>query len=171
MSTIVLLCGAGKSGKTTTLRGFFIGCRKYRINRATLYERTIDGKTVYAVGFDSPQERNKFCRVELVKANIEKRITICEEVAKGHGYVLVIPFGLRENKERTQLNERCILEPIEWLRSRRFRVSPIYLRKTNTRRLAEKDALMARITQTIFLTTPSDCDKSRELRDFIIALS
>jgi hypothetical protein len=170
MNTIVLLCGANKSGKTTTLRRFFINCKERKVNRATLYERAIDGKKVYAVGFDSPQEREKFCRVDLVKANIEKRITICEEAARGQNYVLVIPFGLRENKERTQLNKRCILEPIEWLKGRGFRVFSIYLKKANTRRLEEKNAVMVKITQTIFLTTPRDCDKSGELEKFIIAL-
>ena len=136
-----------------------------------MYERAIEGKKVYAVRFDSPQERETFCRVDLVKANIEKRITICEEATKGQNYVLIIPFGLRENKERTQLNERCVLEPIEWLKGRGFRVFSIYLKKTNTRRLEQKNAVMAKITQTIFLTTSHDCDKSKELEDFITALS
>lgn len=167
MNTIVLLCGGNNSGKTTTLKQFFAGGKKQKVEQTTLYERVIDGKRVYAVGLSSPQELEKFCHVDDVKADIEKRIQECEKASQNQDYTLIIPFGIYENKDRTKLNEECLLKPIEWLKTRGFKVFPIYLRKENTTHLLQKDSLMKRITSTIIKSQKHDYDKSRELENFI----
>jgi len=164
MKTIVLLCGADRSGKTSTLRRFFGFSGDLRSKQ--LLERTLDGKKVYAVHLGSPQElANDFCNLEKVKPRIEKRIQKCEEASKGQDYVLIIPFTLFV--EEGKINERCILDPIESLKARGFKVAPIYLRKEKTVYLELKDSFMNRITKYVIRSNKEYDRQARELETII----
>lgn len=159
MKTIVLLCGADRSGKTNTLKRFF-GVSG-RLNPNQLLERVLDGKKVYAFNLGSPQElAGVFCELDKVKPRIEKRIQKCEQASLGQDYFLIIPFTL--SVKEGKINERCILEPIESLKARDFKVVPIYLKKEKTAYLELKDALMNRITKHVI---KSDEDYDRQARE------
>lgn len=169
MNNIVILCGANNSGKTSTLKGFF------RIDQNTdspeyYVERKLDGRTVCAVSFGSPQEQSKFCNVLQVQENINSRIRECDEKATNKPYFLIIPFTMSSSRKRKKkLNEDCICKPIEELK-KRFNVFVIYLRKTNTHHRNEKDALMESVEamKPYILTTKDNYDKSKELEKFLI---
>jgi ADP-heptose:LPS heptosyltransferase len=166
MNTIVILCGGNSCGKTTTLKGFF-GISKNAQSPEYHVERKINGKTVCAVSFGSPQEQSKFCNVKQVQENIDNRTQTCDKESKVKPYILLIPFTMSgSRKERKKLNEDCIIKPIEKLKEK-FKVFVVYLRKTNARNLAEKDALMKKIAIAEFETTKNDYDKSRELEKFL----
>lgn len=159
MKTIVLLCGADNSGKTSTLRRFFEFEGDLRSH--PLLERTLDGRKVYAFYLGSPQElAGGFCDLDEVKPRIEKRIQKCEQASRGQDYFLIIPFTL--SVKEGEINERCILEPIESLKARGFKVVPIYLRKEKTAYLELKDSLMNRITKYVI---KSDEDYDRQARE------
>jgi hypothetical protein len=167
MNTIVILCGSNCSGKTSTIKGFFNG--KYALidNHMHFFERTLDGVRVYAVNSGSPHELVKdFCRVDLVNRNIERRIEECDKRAGGQSYILIIPFTISENQDRTRLNDTCILEPISELK-KKFTVFTLYLNKKNARRQSQKDALMKLVKDDEIETKENDCDKSAWLEDFI----
>jgi hypothetical protein len=161
MNSIIILCGGNSCGKTTTLKGFF---KVTSLESPDSYiERKLDSKRICAVSFSSPQEKEPFCKVELVNENIKNRISECERKTSGEPYILVIPFTMSVSKaDRTKLNKDCILKPIEELR-KKFNVFAIYLRKTNAQNLAEKDALMEQIALIKIETTKRDYDKSAEL--------
>ena len=104
MNTIVILCGANSCGKTTTLKGFF-GIAKTADSPEYYVERKLDGKTVCAVSFGSPQEQSPFCIVERVQGNINRRINECDGKAATKPYFLIIPFtmsGSRKKKEKSK---------------------------------------------------------------------
>ena len=127
MSAIVILCGGVRSGKTTTMRGFF------RVSYIDGFvSRKLDGKIVCAVRDSSIQERlgkDGFCKVELVEKDIYEQIAICNKKTKGKPYTLIMPFTMRTlNNKRNSLNADCIIEPIENLK-KSFNVFVIYLRK------------------------------------------
>jgi GTPase SAR1 family protein len=166
MNAIVILCGGNSCGKTTTIRKFFQEKSSLTESGKEFFERTLEGKRVYAVDSGSPQERNKFCKVERVNENIQARIDECNKKANGQSYVLIIPFTVSENMERTKLNEKCILEPIETLK-KDHNVFVIYLRKKNATHLSRKDALMKGIATVEIETTKKDYDKSTELETFL----
>jgi len=130
------------------------------------FERTLEGKKVYTVDSGSPQERNEFCKVEAVNENIQERINECNKKANGQIYILIIPFTISENDERTKLNEKCILEPIEALR-KNYNVFVIYLRKKNATHLSRINDLMKGIATVEIETTKQDYDKSTELETFL----
>lgn len=168
----MLLCGGNSSGKSTTFLKFFEGCLIRKIKGMDFYKRILFGRiVVYGAGSDSPQELQQhntktLCDLEWVIENVEKRIRLCEEDCKGEPYVLVIPWGMYENRARDQLNEECFLKPIEWLREeKRFEVLPIYLRKMNkhAQHRAKKDELARRVCVKEFESHgKEDCDKSKE---------
>jgi GTPase SAR1 family protein len=167
MNAIVIICGGNSCGKTTTIRKFFQGRVSLTVSGKEFFERTFDGKRIYAIDSGSPQERNRFCRVERVNKNIQDRIDECNEKADRQSYILIIPFTMSvSNADRTKLNEDCILKPIEELK-KAFNVFVIYLKKTNAQNRAEKDALMKRIATAEIETTKQDCDKSAELETFL----
>lgn len=168
MSAIVILCGSNNSGKTSTIKGFFGGKYTLTESRAHFYERILDGKKVFAVNAGSPQEIvKKFCRVELVNKDIEKRISECNKKAESQSYILIIPFTMSVSKaDRTKLNEDCILKPIE-KRKETFNVFVIYLKKTSAKNLAKKNALMKQIALIEIETTEDNYDKSAELEVFL----
>ncbi|MBE3139572.1 MAG: hypothetical protein IMZ53_03210 [Thermoplasmata archaeon] len=174
MNSIVLLCGGNDAGKTTTLRKFFAGCPVQRRERMNFYTRKLGNRIVYGVGDDSPQEFQQLktktlCDVDWVKENIKKRIRLCGVEAKGQSFILIIPYGMYENLDRTELNEDCFLQPIEWLKTEiGFKVFPIYLRKTNATHSAKKDELARKVCLKEIDTTRDDFDKSEELEKFII---
>lgn len=148
MKTVILLCGSQRAGKTGTLKTFFGVIHIRRLKPMQLLERILDGKIVYATGLTSPQElANDFCNVEEVKKRIDKRLKKCDKEALGKDYILAIPFTMFV--EDGKINEKCILEPIEWLKSLDIRVVSVYLRKTETDLLVSKDALMKKISATI----------------------
>ena len=170
MNNIVVLCGANSCGKTTTLKGFF-GIAKTVDSPEYYVEKKLDGKTVCAVSFSSPQEQSPFCKVEIVQENIKSRISVCEKKAKSKPYFLIIPFTMSGSvKEKKKINKNCILKPIEELR-KSYRVFVIYLRKTNAHHLKEKDALVEKIAlikdvvliSPPILTTREEYEKSRDL--------
>jgi ABC-type cobalamin/Fe3+-siderophores transport system ATPase subunit len=165
MNSIVILCGGNSCGKTTTLKGFFKV--KSAHSPKSYVERKLDGKRVCAVSFGSPQEQEPFCKVELVNGNIRNRISECKQNTNGEPYILVIPFTMSVSKaDRTKLNKDCILKPIKELQ-KMFKVFVIYLRKTNTRSLAKKDALMEQVALKTIETTKDDYDKSAELEKYV----
>jgi ABC-type sugar transport system ATPase subunit len=166
MNKIVILCGSNNSGKTTTLRRFF-RIKDIDASPSSYVERKFNSRIVCAVSFSSPQERSVFCNVEQVQDDINERIQTCDEKSKGEPYILLIPFtmsGSRTKKEK--LNQECIISPIEELK-KRFKVYVLYLRKTNTMNLAEKDALMKKIAIAEIETAKTDYDKSKELENFL----
>lgn len=148
MKTVVVLCGVGQAGKSKTLKKFFGVSHIKRLGYMQLLERTINGKKVYAVSLNSPQELRDFCDVEGVKDSIKKRIKKCESVSRGQDYVLLIPFGIY-GAINGKLNEDCILKPVEWLRSQGFRVFLIYLRKKTAQALRLVDSFMKRLTSNV----------------------
>jgi len=166
MNTIVILCGANSCGKTSTLKGFF-GIRKNVKSPEYYIERKLDGMTVCAVSFGSPQEQSDFCDVIQVQKNIKERTQTCDKESKVKPYTLLIPFTMSgSRKKRKKVNKDCIIKPIEELR-KSFKVFVIYLRKTNTHYRAEKDALMKDIAVKTIETTKEDFDKSIELEKFL----
>ena len=166
MNTIVILCGGNSCGKTATLKGFF-GISKASYSPEDYIERKLDGKTVCAVSFGSPQEQSAFCEVNQVQANIDGRIQTCDKECKAKPYILLIPFTMSGSREkRKKINEQCILKPIEKL-GQNFKVFVIYLRKTNAHNLSEKDTLMKDLATVTIETTKKDYDKSRELEKFL----
>lgn len=167
MKTAILLCGSGDAGKTRTLKVFFGVRRIRRLKPMQLLERHLDGKTVYAVGPTSPQElANDFCNAEEVKKRIGKRLKKCDEKAQGKDYFLIIPFTMSVKDGR--INEKCILGPIEWLRTMNIRVFPVYLRKTETILLDAKDALMRKISAPIIESKKGEEGRqAKELEDTI----
>jgi hypothetical protein len=167
MKTVVLLCGSNCAGKTMTLKVFFGVKHIRKLKSMQLLERHLDGKTVYAVSLCSPHElANEFCNVEKVKERIEKRLKKCNEKAQGKDYFLTIPFTM--SVKNGKVNEKCILEPIEWLRAMNIRVFPVYLRKTRTDFLDAKDALMDKINATIIESKIGGEDRqAKELEEII----
>jgi hypothetical protein len=162
MKTAVLLCGANEVGKTKTLKKFFGVSLTTRLGPMQLLERTLNGKKIYAVSLGSPQELSRFCKVDEVEANIEKRIRKCEVASHGQDYVLIMPFGVYARKGKAILNEPCILEPIEWLKAKGFKVVAIYLRKEKTTNLSLKDTLMKKIA---LYEIKSDEDYDRQAKE------
>jgi hypothetical protein len=167
MKTVILLCGADNAGKTTTLKVFFGVRHIRRLKPMQLLERKLDGKTVYAVGLTSPHElANDFCNVEEVKKRISKRLKKCDEKGRDNDYFLIIPFTMSVVNGR--INEKCILDPIEWLRSLGIRVLPVYLRKTETDYLDMKNALMRKINAEIIESKINEEDRqAKELEEII----
>ncbi len=174
MNTIVLLCGGDSSGKTTTWRNFFQSCITIGRRPLEFYKRVLQGKTVYGVGADSIQElqqtRTKtLCDLACVKGEIEKRIQLCENDAKGQSFVLMFPYGMYESSDRSKLNEECFLEPVEWLRTEKgVNVFPVYLRKTNATHKAKKDDLARKICLREIETSKKDFNKSKEIEEILM---
>ena len=139
MKAVVVLCGVRNSGKTKTLRKFFGLSDDEKLAPMQLLPRVVNGKKIYVVSLNSPQELNQFCKVEEVIKNIEKRIKKCEKASKGQGYILILPFSILYSRQRKAFNDNCIFEPIEWLRNRGFNVFLVYLKKMRT-----EDMLMKR---------------------------
>jgi hypothetical protein len=173
MKAIVLLCGSNEVGKTKTLKAFFGVSHIERLKPMQLLERILNGMKIYAVSLNSPQEQSEFCNVSEVKARIEKRIQKCEEASHGQDYILIIPFGIYQKGRRKteQLNEKCILEPIEWLKKLGFKVRSIYLRKETARLLPLKDELMKKITSQEIKSEKNYDRQAKELESFIEHMS
>lgn len=167
MKTIVILCGVNEAGKTKTLKEFFNVSHIPRLNPMQLLERMLNGKKVFGVSLSSPQELRDFCDVEGVKDSIKKRIQKCEKASKGQDYILLIPFGIYMNKEKTELNEDCILKPIEWLRNQGFRVHIVYQRKKTARTLRLVDSFMRKITSNVIESTREYDRQAKELERII----
>jgi hypothetical protein len=165
MKTVVLLCGPNSVGKTTTLKVFFGVEHIKKLKPMQLLERHLDGKTVYAVSLCSPHElANDFCNVQKVKERIDKRLKKCDEKAQGKDYFLIIPFTM--SVKDGEVNEKCILEPIDWLRAMNIRVFPVYLKKIETDFLDAKNALMEKINATIIESKIDAEDKqAKKLED------
>lgn len=169
MKTAVILCGSYNAGKTKTLKKFFGVSHIGKLKRMQLLERVLDGRKIYAISLSSPQELSDFCVVDQVKEKIEKRIQKCEQEGQSQDYFLIIPFTLMV--KGGEINERCIVEPIQWLKAKGFKVVSIYLRRENTRYLSLKDALMRKITSKIIESKEGDYDRqSRELEDILRSL-
>lgn len=162
MKSIVLLCGVRGAGKTNTLKKFFGVKPNVRLSRRQLLERDLEGKKIYAVSLGSPQEQSPFCNVEKVKDNIQKRIDICETASHGQEYVLLIPYGVYRNKQTGELNEKCVFEPIEWLKSQGFRILVIYLNK-----MRPVDLLMKTISSKEIESTEDYARQSTDLENLI----
>jgi ribonucleotide reductase alpha subunit len=160
MKTIVLLCGADRSGKSNTLKRFFRVSGRLKPNQLLI--RVLNGKTIYAVSASAPQELEKFCKVEDVKARIEKRIEKCEEASQGKDYILILPFGIYAKKGKKEISEPCILEPKKWLETRGLKILAIYLRKEKNAYVELKDALMKRIAKHLIM---SDMDYDRQAKE------
>lgn len=166
MKTIVLLCGDRNSGKTKTLKTFFGVSDIKRLKPMQLLETTVKRKRVYAVGLTSPQElANDFCNVEKVDKRINKRLEKCELNSQGRDYVLIIPFTLFV--KNGNVNERCIIEPIELLRSKGYNVVSVYLRKATSTFLHLFDALMNKIKATTIESSEDYDRQAEELKKLI----
>ncbi len=129
MKPIVLLCGSNNVGKTKTLKKFFGESLTGRLKPTQKLKKGLNGKKIYAVSLSSPQEQSPFCVINEVKERIEKRIQKCGQASQAQDYTLIIPFTMYVKDG--SINERCIMEPIEFLRAKGFKVFPIYLRKEN----------------------------------------
>lgn len=148
MKTVILLCGSHNVGKTKTLKTFFGVHHISKLKSMQLLDRVLDGKNVYASSLSSPQELAKdFCNVEKVKNQIDKRLKKCDKKSLGEDYILIIPFTM--SVKDGKINDNCILEPIDWLKSMNIKVFPVYLRKTKADLLDSKDDLMKKISATI----------------------
>lgn len=169
MKTVVILCGVNQSGKSKTLKEFFGVTHIPRLKPMQLLERTLNGKKVYAVSLNSPQELRDPCDVEGVKNSIRKRTEKCEQASKGQQYTLIIPFGLY-GAVKGKLNEACILRPIEWLRTLGFRMFLIYLRKKTARKLRLIDSFMKKLTSNVIESTKEYERQAEELEEFIRAI-
>lgn len=168
MKTVAILCGVDEAGKTKTLKEFFGVSHIPRLQPMQLLERMVNGKRVFGVSLSSPQELRDFCHVEGVKESIEKRIRKCENASQGQDYVLLIPFGIYEDKERKgELNENCILKPIEWLQNQGFRIYVIYLRKKTARILRIVDSFVKKLTSKVIESTEEYDRQAGELESFI----
>jgi hypothetical protein len=165
MKIVIPLCGSDDAGKTKTLKVFFGVEHIRRLKPMQLLEKHLNGKTVYAVGLTSPHElANDFCNVDEVKKRITKRLKKCDKKAQGKDYFLIIPFTM--SVENGKINEKCILEPIEWLKAMNIRVFSVYLRKTETNFLEAKDALMRKIATPIIESKIGEEDRqAKELEN------
>ena len=169
MKNILILCGGNQSGKTKTLKEFFGVSHIRKLAKMRLLEKVLNGRKVYAVSLCAPQELRDPCDVEGVKNSIRKRTKKCEQASNGQQYTLIIPFGLY-GAVKGKLNEDCILNPIEWLRSQGFRIFVIYLRKETARRLDLVNSFMKQLTSNVIESTKDYKRQSKELEDFIKGL-
>ena len=80
-------------------------------------------------------------------------------------FVLIIPFTLFV--ENGNANERCIIEPIESLRSNGYNVVPVYLRKATSTFLHLFDALMNKIKATTIESSMDYDRQAEELKNLI----
>ena len=168
MNTIVLLIGTNEAGKTKTLKEFFCVSHIKRLKPLQLLKRVSKVITIYSVSLSSPQEQSKFCNVPEVEARIKKRIGKCEEDSKGKEYILVIPFGIyQKNRRSEELNEKCILEPIEWLKSLGFKVISVYLKKEKTRLFPKKNLLVSKVTSLEIKSDKNYPRQAKELENVI----
>jgi hypothetical protein len=170
MKHIIPLCGVEDSGKTNTIKSLF-GFEGDRWARNRLLKKKVDGKIVYAVGANSPQELSKGrSNIDLsdIKARIEEVLKICEEEANGKDYVLILPFTIYWARNRNKFNESSITEPIAWLKKKGYEVTPVYLQRENYRRNELLDSFIAReITQETIVSNMEYCRQSRALEDII----
>jgi hypothetical protein len=171
MKTIVLLIGANEAGKTKTLKVFFGVPLTKRLGPLQLLSRVFNGKMIFGVSLSSPQEQSTFCNVGQVKEKVSKRIGKFEAASTGRDYIAIIPFGVyQKNRTSNELNERCIFEPIEWLKESGFRVVPVYLRKESTRLLDEKDSLIRKVAKFEILSNKDYKRQAKELEAIITKL-
>jgi hypothetical protein len=163
MNTIIILCGSNDSGKTATMKGFFVIDKNTRSPHDYI-ERKLDGRIVCAFSFGSPQEKvQKFCAVEKVQDNIQRRIDECNKKASSKPYILIIPFTMSGSRiQKKKINEDCIIKPINWLK-KDFHIFVIHLRKGKARNLKEQDDLMKDLAIEKIETTKKDYDKSSDL--------
>jgi hypothetical protein len=173
MKAIVFLCGGNETGKTTTLKNLFKDekCSKYE--HWSFFHKKLGDIRIYVVGTDSPQENRKieFCDIEKVKDNIKKRIEICDRNANGQSYILIVPISINQNEKREELNRRCVLEPIESF-GKDFIIFSFCLWKENAKAKVNKGSLLDEIAALTIAsrkieTVTHDCDKSRNLLEFI----
>lgn len=152
MKEVILLCGVSQAGKTNTLKEFFGRDISKRLLPLELLERQFNGKTFYAVSLSSPQERSRekggFCNLQNVMAILNDLIKKCDAVSTGKDYTIVIPSGLY-GTQKGMLHENCILEPINLLENKGFKVHCIYLRKKTAKGLNLLDAFMNKLTSYV----------------------
>lgn len=162
MKQAILLCGVGAVGKTKTLKTFFGFDISKRLAPLQILERKINGKQLYAVSLSSPQELSKFCDFNNVIAILEQRIKKIDLISNNEDYTLVIPFGVYGARNR-EINQRCILKPINWLKSEGFKVTSVYLRKNTAQGLKLLDSFMNTLTKYVI---ESDQDYRRQSNEF-----
>ncbi len=171
MIKIVPLIGIRDSGKTGTLLEFF-GVEK-RSGSYGYMDRVIKGKIVCAYGLCSPQELREYCNYNLVIENIKERLARAKiEVKKRRGkgeFIFIIPFGLYMRDG--EINENCILKPIDRLKKDGYAVSPIYLRRqlSISSRAKDFDDFVKKVTTKKIDSIKDDEDRqAKELKKLII---
>jgi len=171
MKTIVLLIGTNEAGKTKTLKKFFGVSLIMRLRPLQLLNKVINGTTVFGVSLSSPQEQSKFCNVNEVETRLTKRIQKCEDTSGGKDYAIIIPFGVYQKSRKSKLlNEKCILEPMEWLKGLGFKVVALYLRKESARLLDDKSSLVRKIAKFEILSNKEYERQAKEIEALLVKL-
>ncbi len=129
---VIILAGARNSGKTTTLRHIARQKLETVPNKGRTY--SLSGQRI-RIYISSPQEQCKFCKCEKIIGILEGEI---KNAAGADCTMLIVPFTMGMNQERTKLNELCIREPIRHLKLRGLDVQLVYLRKDATNKVMLK---------------------------------
>jgi hypothetical protein len=109
--------------------------------------------------------------VDEVGKRIKERTKICEDASQGEDYVVVIPFRISHRKGKNyEPNAKFIIEPILSLKSRGFRVVPVYLRNEKVLVPPMIDALMQKIAKHQVDSNNSYEKQASELENLIRTL-
>ncbi len=137
----LILAGAQNSGKSKTIgktkdKGFKRKL-KHEFGR-TLFSHKGKKLSVYS---GSCQELNLFCHAQEVIDCTEERVEISKSVGSK---MIVLPFTMRVNWQG-QLNESCILKPMDWLRKNGIEVHLVHLSRESADGFGQMKALMRRL--------------------------
>src|SRR3989338_6362807 len=147
-TTIIILLAEEYAGKSETIKklaGLTWHRKPVRIR--------INGKIIWIYRHGSPQEQEDFCHIGKVKDNIKRRIERCQKShgEAGFGYkdmTVIIPFTIKRNRTGN-LNKKCIINPIKWLKNKGYIVKVVYLEKRDK----ALDKLISKVKQNAVITS------------------
>ena len=147
MRTIVIFCSDNDAGKTETIKNFFKAPFK-TLESIQFFKKSISKILCYGFIFNSSNKLGTSMSPDIIKAQIEELVRICDIDSKGNSYVLLIPFNIFLKKNNLkEINLKSIIEPIIYLRAKGSRVITIYLRTENKELLNQNNKVMKKISQ------------------------
>ena len=159
--SIIVLIGVPCSGKSRTLHAMADSHKAKNQSHAYSFSRR---RT--CIYFSSPQEYSDchFCDYTQVNATVDSWIATCRSQSCD---LLIGAFSIRANRQG-ELNEKCIMMPIENLNSRRFNVIPVYLRKDSSIHIGQVKNLIGRLrVKATIMSNENYPRQARELLDVV----
>lgn len=177
---IILICGGRDYGKTSTLKSLFGLKSNEKVPSLKIGNVTICISGSESGSLDSDQEHTAFCHFDSVIQKTSKRLKRCIE-KYGESAIIVIPFSIiKRTREprKGELNEDCIIKPIEWLKQQGYEIYKIYLRRIDYKysviagdsgeSTTEVDALMDKLGYNLKIESRDKPDEqAKEIREFI----